>query len=330
MIKPATKTRMERFDDYMGRATALLEVGFTAKAHQKDAMDYCNRAFDEVMGLIGEELLTGRDKGKVDDKSKGWNAMYNGRPMAHVWAPKHAALFAPFPDLVALADKAAALRATCKATALVPKKPSARATALAVDDAKRMHCQICGRAILAETGVIAHHGYERPGMGEQTSSCRGARELPYEADRAVILRLIPSAVEREKALIEHLADMKAERIPARLYYTRSERMGGGRRIQFPMPVDFTRETLPFALHFAPHAFDLNGRPHIHADGTIYDYYGTKKNVPAFDYYLAQALAGFKTELWQATDWRKYLEKRRDEWKLTHAYHGYNGWLPVAA
>lgn len=41
-------------------------------------------------------------------------------------------------------------------------------------------CQLCGRAIMANTGVIAHHGYKRPGEGWQTSSCRGARELPYE------------------------------------------------------------------------------------------------------------------------------------------------------
>ena len=48
-------------------------------------------------------------------------------------------------------------------------------------------CQICGRAILAKTGLIAHHGYQRPdGRGYQTASCPGARELPYEVSRDFI------------------------------------------------------------------------------------------------------------------------------------------------
>lgn len=43
-------------------------------------------------------------------------------------------------------------------------------------------CQICEREIKANTGVIAHHGYQRPdrGSGWQTASCWGARKLPYE------------------------------------------------------------------------------------------------------------------------------------------------------
>ena len=41
-------------------------------------------------------------------------------------------------------------------------------------------CQICGRAIKAKNGLIAHHGYQRPGGGWQTASCWGARWRPYE------------------------------------------------------------------------------------------------------------------------------------------------------
>lgn len=44
-------------------------------------------------------------------------------------------------------------------------------------------CQICGRVIQAKKGVIAHHGYNRPGHGWQTASCHGARFLPYEVSR---------------------------------------------------------------------------------------------------------------------------------------------------
>jgi len=41
-------------------------------------------------------------------------------------------------------------------------------------------CQICGREIKANTGVIAHHGYRRPGCGWQTASCMGAKHFAYE------------------------------------------------------------------------------------------------------------------------------------------------------
>lgn len=45
-------------------------------------------------------------------------------------------------------------------------------------------CQICGRPIkrieINGQQVIALHGYKRPAVGFQTSSCRGARHLPYE------------------------------------------------------------------------------------------------------------------------------------------------------
>jgi len=44
------------------------------------------------------------------------------------------------------------------------------------------HCQICGRDIKSALGLIAHHGYRRPG-GSQTASCPGARRLPYEISR---------------------------------------------------------------------------------------------------------------------------------------------------
>ena len=49
-------------------------------------------------------------------------------------------------------------------------------------NAKNQTCQICGRLIKANTGIIAHHGYKRPdrGSGWQTASCAGARHLPYE------------------------------------------------------------------------------------------------------------------------------------------------------
>ena len=52
------------------------------------------------------------------------------------------------------------------------------------------HCQICEREIKASKGLIAHHGYQRPGDGWQTDSCMGARQLPYEESRDIIPKAI--------------------------------------------------------------------------------------------------------------------------------------------
>jgi len=50
-----------------------------------------------------------------------------------------------------------------------------------------MTCQVCGRKIHAKNGTIAHHGYQRPyDAGFQTSSCLGARHVPFELDKAVL------------------------------------------------------------------------------------------------------------------------------------------------
>jgi hypothetical protein len=45
-------------------------------------------------------------------------------------------------------------------------------------------CQVCARRIKAPGGLIAHHGYQRPGRGWQTESCEGARYEPFERSSA--------------------------------------------------------------------------------------------------------------------------------------------------
>lgn len=67
-------------------------------------------------------------------------------------------------------------------------------------------CQICARDIKANTGVIAHHGYTRPGWGEQTGSCMGARHLPYEQSRD----LIPGAIANYKVWLQNNIDREQE------------------------------------------------------------------------------------------------------------------------
>ncbi|MEO1658133.1 MAG: hypothetical protein AAFR65_10445 [Pseudomonadota bacterium] len=67
----------------------------------------------------------------------------------------------------------------------------------------RKTCQICARAIKANTGVIAHHGYQRPhGWGHQTASCPGSRELPFEESCAALRGYIEHTLRPAKAQAE--------------------------------------------------------------------------------------------------------------------------------
>jgi len=101
-------------------------------------------------------------------------------------------------------------------------------------------CQICGRPILANTGVIAHHGYKRPG-GWQTASCFGARELPYEQSRDAIPTCIAS-IERFIARKEaRIAELEMDP-PATLTHQQYAGFGQTRPVQIEKPADFDPAT----------------------------------------------------------------------------------------
>jgi len=77
---------------------------------------------------------------------------------------------------------------------------------------RAMTCQCCGRQIFAQTGTIAHHGYERPGYGWQTASCMGAKYLPFEVDRARLADLIVSLQQMIDDTKESIKSVKAEKV----------------------------------------------------------------------------------------------------------------------
>lgn len=89
----------------------------------------------------------------------------------------------------------------------------------AAKDKTARTCQICGRRIFAETGKIAHHGYERPGGGWQTASCRGARRLPYETDHTALDEEITFVAERLTKEQDLLRKMKAEEVTFGIKWT---------------------------------------------------------------------------------------------------------------
>lgn len=106
------------------------------------------------------------------------------------------------------------------------------------DTNERMHCQCCARPILAKGGLIAHHGYERPGTGWQTSSCPGARKDPWEVSRAALGRMIEGIKNTIEALKKSRAEVGVEQKPVTHGYIEYGR-DGRRTVK---TLTFTRET----------------------------------------------------------------------------------------
>lgn len=141
-----------------------------------------------------------------------------------------------------------------------PKVPSAKEAAKL---AKAMTCQCCARQIFAETGLIAHHGYERPGDGWQTASCSGARHLPFEVDRAILGLMIVSLKDRLKGLRASRAAVKAETASIARTYTDYSKPIDSLGYRPKVEIEFTRSTFAAVVshdifkrhHSAPRSFD---------------------------------------------------------------------------
>jgi hypothetical protein len=98
-------------------------------------------------------------------------------------------------------------------------------------------CQICGRAIKASKGTIAHHGYQRPGHGWQTASCFGAKWRPYEVASDALPPAIASLehyiADTELAHLAHTYEMPA------VLRVRSTRFDAyGRMVEIARPAGF--------------------------------------------------------------------------------------------
>jgi len=76
-----------------------------------------------------------------------------------------------------------------------------------------MTCQCCAGKYLANTGKMAHHGYQRPGNGWQTASCIGARELPFEVSRDRLGELIVNLEAQAVRMIEFRNEIATEATP---------------------------------------------------------------------------------------------------------------------
>jgi hypothetical protein len=106
------------------------------------------------------------------------------------------------------------------------------------DTNERMTCQCCARPILAKSGLIAHHGYERPDIGWQTASCMGARRDPFEVSREALGRMIGGLRNSINAMKEARNKVAAEKAPVTLTYVTYDKRGA----RTTKTVTFTRET----------------------------------------------------------------------------------------
>lgn len=263
------------YAEYMERARALLDAGFSTKQARKDALDYVSRAFDHVRDEIHNALLS-------EERTEANNKLYWSVPDCHAWKAKHAAMFARFPAAVEKGNACAALRASIKAAPTVEKKPSARQAALAVERSRAKTCQICERAILAETGLIAHHGYERPGDGWQTASCFGARALPFEVSRDRLGEYVDALARERDRLREKLAAVSDETRPSVLHWRERSPVPG--REQVSKNTEVTRATFDAKLaefpaavahykwHRAPLSFDVVKSENVASIGRKYEHF----------------------------------------------------------
>lgn len=302
------------FAHYVDLVEAVLAAGITSKSARKNANDLCACAFDCAREIVKKDLL-------ADRTIPNWDALYWGFPDCHNWRLKHGDLFqARWPEAVAQANACAELRARIKAAPLV-EKPKRQPTKRELDKAaKAMTCQICGRAIFAELGRIAHHGYERPGHGWQTASCYGALRLPYEVSRDAIMEIIPRLQADIARMREALRAVTLEHSPVTAY---ARKRALNDRFKF-VEVSFsvTRETLPFALYFAPSAFEgprmtFRHNGGLRPDGTWTTYDGRECDV--WEVLKTADLASRALRIENVQAMLAEMKRRRDAWKLTYTW-----------
>lgn len=194
-------------EDYTAMAQAALAAGFTTKSAQQQAVSDLGRAYDLIKDQLRDAMIREANE-RYGNNEANWNARctfidesgyYQLPDYLHNLRDRHHAF------LRDRKDEVIALRALLDQVKAAPvNKAPAGPTKQQIEDAAKMTCQCCGRPICANTGVIAHHGYTRPGWGWQTASCEGARELPFEASRDALGLYIARLKSHRLTLQENL------------------------------------------------------------------------------------------------------------------------------
>lgn len=192
-----------------------------------------------------------------------------------------------------------------------PSKTSKTAIAHAEREAKAMTCQCCAGRILAETGLIAHHGYQRPGTGWQTASCYGARELPFEVSRDALASYIKAISDRIETTTLQRARIESEQ--AAIIWSYRERGTKYSILGYEeTTVQVTRETFAEA-----HALYVEKRAYAPSPE------------PTFDSLKKAKLAKLDGELTQLRRHLAEQQARFNGWTQTHKRDG-DRWVALAA
>jgi hypothetical protein len=202
----------ERYAGYLSRSVAALESAIAAGEVRnmvyKDAKDSINRAVDHAVDQFEDRAgRSGRFNVLVMGAYNLPAALKEANKLKATARAEFLAALIPLNDL---------LKAAKPLIVKGKRAPDVEAKAAAKEAERAAHtmtCQCCERQIFAETGVIAHHGYERPSIGWQTASCMGARYQPFEADRTRLGDMIRLLEQHRDRMASHLKETEAERAP---------------------------------------------------------------------------------------------------------------------
>lgn len=181
---------------------------------------------------------------------------------------------------------------------------------------ERMNCQCCGRAILANTGTIAHHGYTRPDYGWQTASCMGAKRLPFQVDRTALGEMIGFLRDRLARAEKHRAAIKAEKLPIVFNYE-TQLIGPTQWQQFGRWIKWPMVKRSFNVTRASFA-EFKAGPGGNSTYGIYD----------FDAYKVRHVDGLSHSIKNLRGHINEEQARYDGWKQTHEWRG-GQWATLA-
>lgn len=207
------------FDKALRDVVAYTAEGVLIKAEFGDIKDAFTRAIDRAWDVLRKaHFFTPNRSKEVEELFWSFSIPYPHvlpgylkRTLATKTLP-----VAVRDDLVALLAEGIALNDMLVALKPLVGKRAPQRTAKQVErEGNERTCQICGRGILGHAGIIAHHGYQRPGDGWQTDSCNGARELPFELSRE---KLGEEIVMLKQIEADRLATFEAFRDETRAYY----------------------------------------------------------------------------------------------------------------
>ncbi|ARB13767.1 hypothetical protein Ccr2_gp236 [Caulobacter phage Ccr2] len=325
--------RAAQFDAALANVKAFTEEGVLIKAEWNDIKDTFSRAIAETWDAFKDKEYYPRARqGEHENVGKLYWELLS--PYPHVLAGylKKAqnakniepAILRDFPiafftEALPLNDMLVALKP------LIGKRAPKKTKVQIEREGKERTCQVCGRGILAENGRIAHHGYQRPGMGYQTPSCSGALELPFEISRDALGADIENLKAYRARRQTYRSDVNLELVSLPVKYQVSEqdpRRAPGFKHVVDKMIHVTRADWDAQKAETPEAFA--GKYGPRKPNYTYEPF-------TFDALKTQVLGMVDGEIEFITGTIRAQQKRYDDWKQTMEFvDGQYRMLEVAA